>query len=136
MLHICICLFQLPDIAAIRPSNCILAHAQSGMQIRRAYAQGYQYAFVASCSSAHVCLLQSNTAKLYLANEIERRYGKDGLHATAVHPGGILTNVSRHLPEETLQYIMVTRPAQQPQADLELEPPDMLDMMLLAPAGY
>lgn len=44
---------------------------------------------------------QSKTANIYLANEIERRYGSQGLHATSVHPGTIVdTNLSRHLDEE------------------------------------
>ena len=30
---------------------------------------------------------QSQTAKLYLATEIERRFGSQGIHAWAVHPG-------------------------------------------------
>lgn len=33
----------------------------------------------------------SKTATLWMANEIERRYGSQGLHATSVHPGAILT---------------------------------------------
>ncbi|UPK99752.1 hypothetical protein LCI18_010687 [Fusarium solani-melongenae] len=33
----------------------------------------------------------SKTATLWMANEIERRYGSKGLHATSVHPGAVLT---------------------------------------------
>jgi NAD(P)-dependent dehydrogenase (short-subunit alcohol dehydrogenase family) len=40
---------------------------------------------------------QSKTANIYLANEIERRYGPQGLHATSVMPGGIFTELGRHL---------------------------------------
>jgi NAD(P)-dependent dehydrogenase (short-subunit alcohol dehydrogenase family) len=41
---------------------------------------------------------QAKTANIYLATEIERRYGHRGLHATAVHPGGILaTDLARHM---------------------------------------
>ncbi|SCO24390.1 related to reductases [Fusarium fujikuroi] len=44
---------------------------------------------------------QSKTANIYLANEIERRYGSKGLHALSVHPGNMGTNLGRHLdPEE------------------------------------
>lgn len=46
---------------------------------------------------------QSKTANIYLATEIERRYGSRGLHATAVMPGGILTPLARHMDEETLK---------------------------------
>ncbi|KAK2674647.1 Short-chain dehydrogenase/reductase SDR [Fusarium oxysporum f. sp. vasinfectum] len=43
---------------------------------------------------------QSKTADIYLANEIDRRYGAQGLHATSVHPGGILTELSRYSPQQ------------------------------------
>ncbi|KAF4987112.1 hypothetical protein FDECE_15595 [Fusarium decemcellulare] len=32
----------------------------------------------------------AKTATLWMANEIERRYGSQGLHATAVHPGAVM----------------------------------------------
>ncbi|CAD6445936.1 9b50aafb-e0f6-4270-84b7-da9de1f62f67-CDS [Sclerotinia trifoliorum] len=32
---------------------------------------------------------QAKTANIYMANEIERRYGSRGLHATSLHPGAI-----------------------------------------------
>ncbi|KAH6684889.1 hypothetical protein F5X68DRAFT_210359 [Plectosphaerella plurivora] len=37
---------------------------------------------------------QSKTANIYLSNEIERRYGAQGLHAIAIHPGLIQTNLA------------------------------------------
>ncbi|WYZ39994.1 hypothetical protein EsH8_IV_000335 [Colletotrichum jinshuiense] len=37
---------------------------------------------------------QSKTANIYLSNEIERRYGAQGLHSLSLHPGSILTNMS------------------------------------------
>ncbi|KAJ5378885.1 hypothetical protein N7509_012004 [Penicillium cosmopolitanum] len=40
---------------------------------------------------------QSKTANLYMANEIERRYGSRGLHATSVHPGMIATALMQHM---------------------------------------
>ncbi|KAL2846856.1 hypothetical protein BJY01DRAFT_213089 [Aspergillus pseudoustus] len=43
---------------------------------------------------------QSKTAAIWTANEIERRYGSRGLHAFSLHPGGIQTDLSRHVPEE------------------------------------
>ncbi|KAL6411027.1 alcohol dehydrogenase [Ilyonectria robusta] len=42
---------------------------------------------------------QSKTANIYMANEIERRYGSQGLHATSLHPGGIVTGLTKHVPE-------------------------------------
>lgn len=46
---------------------------------------------------------QSKTANIYMANEIERRYGAQGLHATSLHPGGIMTKLARHIPEAEVQ---------------------------------
>jgi NAD(P)-dependent dehydrogenase (short-subunit alcohol dehydrogenase family) len=36
---------------------------------------------------------QSKTANILMANEIERRYGGQGLHATSLMPGGIMTGL-------------------------------------------
>lgn len=49
-----------------------------------------------------VSYAQSKTANIYMANEIERRYGSRGLHATSLHPGGIATGLSKHIPEADL----------------------------------
>lgn len=46
---------------------------------------------------------QSKTANVYMASELERRYGSQGLHATSVHPGGILTGLSQHIPDSELE---------------------------------
>lgn len=43
---------------------------------------------------------QSKTAGIWTANEIDRRYGSNGLHAFSVHPGGILTDLQRHLSDD------------------------------------
>ena len=41
---------------------------------------------------------QSKTANVYMATEIERRYGNQGLHAFALHPGVIFdTSLANHL---------------------------------------
>jgi len=42
---------------------------------------------------------QSKTANIWMATEIERRYGSQGVHATAVHPGVIMTKLARHLDD-------------------------------------
>ncbi|KFZ05696.1 hypothetical protein V501_08117 [Pseudogymnoascus sp. VKM F-4519 (FW-2642)] len=39
-------------------------------------------------------------ASVYMANELDRRYGHKGLHATSLHPGGIATRISRHVGAE------------------------------------
>ncbi|KAF5664672.1 WW domain-containing protein [Fusarium denticulatum] len=46
---------------------------------------------------------QSKTANIYMANEIERRYGSRGLHATSLNPGGIATGLTQHVDPAMLQ---------------------------------
>lgn len=41
----------------------------------------------------------SKTAAIYMANEIERRYGSRGLHGLSVMPGGIRTGLQEHVPD-------------------------------------
>ena len=48
----------------------------------------------------------SKLANVYMANEIDRRYGSKGLHATSLHPGAIWTNLPRHLSSEFTDMIM------------------------------
>lgn len=43
---------------------------------------------------------QAKTANIYLANYIDRHYGPRGLHATSLHPGGIWTQLQKHIPDE------------------------------------
>jgi NAD(P)-dependent dehydrogenase (short-subunit alcohol dehydrogenase family) len=40
---------------------------------------------------------QSKTANIWMANEIERRYGKNGIHGLSLHPGGIDTGLQVHI---------------------------------------
>lgn len=42
---------------------------------------------------------QSKTANIYMANEIERRYGSRNLHGFSLHPGGIDTGLQVHVPQ-------------------------------------
>jgi NAD(P)-dependent dehydrogenase (short-subunit alcohol dehydrogenase family) len=48
----------------------------------------------------------SKLANIYMANEIERRYGDKGLHSTSLHPGGIVTRISRHMDPEIVKQIL------------------------------
>jgi NAD(P)-dependent dehydrogenase (short-subunit alcohol dehydrogenase family) len=43
---------------------------------------------------------QSKTANILFAVGLEDRFGGKGVHAYAVHPGGIMTELGRHLTEE------------------------------------
>ena len=49
---------------------------------------------------------QSKTANVLFSVELERRYGLRGIHAYAVHPGGINTNLGRHLTPEMSAALM------------------------------
>lgn len=42
---------------------------------------------------------QSKLALIYMSNYVDRVYGPKGLHATSVMPGGIASNLQKHLPE-------------------------------------
>ncbi|KIL93058.1 alcohol dehydrogenase [Fusarium avenaceum] len=46
---------------------------------------------------------QSKTANIYMANELERRYGSQGLHGISLHPGGIITPITKHIPKDELE---------------------------------
>jgi NAD(P)-dependent dehydrogenase (short-subunit alcohol dehydrogenase family) len=48
----------------------------------------------------------SKLANIYMANELERRYGHKGLHATSLHPGSIITAISRDFGSGFLEQIM------------------------------
>lgn len=43
---------------------------------------------------------QSKTANIYMANEIDRRYGPKGLHGLSVMPGGIMTGLQVHVIDQ------------------------------------
>ncbi|KAH6974560.1 hypothetical protein BKA56DRAFT_490449 [Ilyonectria sp. MPI-CAGE-AT-0026] len=69
------------------------AHASSGINTLD------NYNFQNSKYHPLVAYGQSKTANIYMANEIERRYGPQGLHATSLHPGNIITALAQHVPE-------------------------------------
>jgi NAD(P)-dependent dehydrogenase (short-subunit alcohol dehydrogenase family) len=48
----------------------------------------------------------SKLANVYMANELDRRYGQKGLHATSLHPGAINTDLPRHLGPEWVQKLL------------------------------
>ena len=45
---------------------------------------------------------QSKTANVLFTVELDRRWGPSGVHAYALHPGVIMTELSRHLTQEDL----------------------------------
>ncbi|MDP9792801.1 NAD(P)-dependent dehydrogenase (short-subunit alcohol dehydrogenase family) [Catenuloplanes nepalensis] len=44
---------------------------------------------------------QAKTATVLFTVEATRRWAADGIHANAVSPGGVMTNLQRYIPEET-----------------------------------
>ncbi len=46
---------------------------------------------------------RSKTANVLFAVEFDRRHKSEGIRATAVHPGGIQTELGRHMPPELIQ---------------------------------
>ncbi len=49
---------------------------------------------------------RSKTANVLFAVEFDRRHKRSGVAATAVHPGGIQTELSRHLTREAMQALV------------------------------
>ncbi|KAI0195468.1 short chain dehydrogenase [Astrocystis sublimbata] len=44
---------------------------------------------------------QSKLAQIYMANYVDRNFGPKGLHAYSLMPGGIMTGLQVHVPEDT-----------------------------------
>ncbi len=53
---------------------------------------------------------QSKTANILLAVELERRLGSRGVHANAIHPGTIATDLARHLDREDFEQVRKRQP--------------------------
>jgi NAD(P)-dependent dehydrogenase (short-subunit alcohol dehydrogenase family) len=52
---------------------------------------------------------RAKTANILFAVELDRRWRDRGVRATSVHPGGIVTELGRHLTDETLAALMAAR---------------------------
>ncbi|WYZ44437.1 hypothetical protein EsH8_VII_000873 [Colletotrichum jinshuiense] len=61
------------------------------------------YDFQKGGYDASVAYGQSKTANIYMANEIERRYGSRHLHSTSVHPGIVQTGLTQHMPPDAFK---------------------------------
>src|SRR5580700_1513264 len=57
---------------------------------------------------------RSKTANVLFAVEFDRRHKESGVRATAVHPGGIRTELSRHLTPDVLEKLIAEINASQP----------------------
>jgi NAD(P)-dependent dehydrogenase (short-subunit alcohol dehydrogenase family) len=95
-------LFQLLKKALIDSStpefhSRVINVASSGHRIHGLNVSD-NYNFEKGEYSPWVSYAQSKTANIYMANEIDRRYGNKGLHATSLHPGAIATTgLGKHM---------------------------------------
>ena len=60
---------------------------------------------------------QSKTANVLFAVELDRRLGGQGVHANALHPGVIFTELGRHMGREDFQVLL----AEAPEGDLQMK---------------
>jgi NAD(P)-dependent dehydrogenase (short-subunit alcohol dehydrogenase family) len=58
---------------------------------------------------------RSKTANVLFAVEFDRRHNERGIRACAVHPGGIQTELSRHMTPESIQKLIAEINASQPE---------------------
>jgi len=58
------------------------------------------YSFEDGAYNEWIAYGQSKTANIYMANEIENRFGSQGLHGLSLHPGAILSGLLQHLSED------------------------------------
>ncbi|KAM0189054.1 hypothetical protein ACHAPA_007845 [Fusarium lateritium] len=63
----------------------------------------------ASAYSPWGAYARSKAANVYMANEIERRYGSEGIHANSVAPGLVASGIGRHVPEEVMLSVISDR---------------------------
>jgi NAD(P)-dependent dehydrogenase (short-subunit alcohol dehydrogenase family) len=64
---------------------------------------------------------QAKTANSLFALGLEQRFGGRGVHANAVHPGAIMTELGRHMTREDLDMLNASRPSGQSLAFKSLE---------------
>ena len=65
---------------------------------------------------------QAKTANILFTRELERRFGDHGLHAYAVHPGAVATELARHLDRSDFEAMverMKNRPEEGPSTELK-----------------
>ncbi|KAH7002635.1 WW domain-containing oxidoreductase [Ilyonectria destructans] len=94
-------LFKLLQPALLSSSTSafqsrVIIVASSGHRVKGINASG-NYNFENGGYEAWSAYGQSKTANVYMANEIERRFGGQGLHAVSLNPGTISTPLARHV---------------------------------------
>jgi len=95
---------------------------QPGSRLVNLSSAGHRYAdvnledpnFEHSPYAEFIAYGRSKTANVLFAVEFDRRHKARGVRATAVHPGGIRTELSRHLTPATLEKLIAEINASQP----------------------
>ncbi|NYI23654.1 SDR family NAD(P)-dependent oxidoreductase [Sphingobium indicum] len=64
--------------------------------------------FEKTCYEPFVAYGRSKTANILFAVEFDRRHRDRGVRATAIHPGGVATELGRHMTPETVQALTET----------------------------
>ncbi|CAI6092751.1 unnamed protein product [Clonostachys chloroleuca] len=60
------------------------------------------YNYEKSTYNAWAAYSRSKTANIYMANEIERRFGSQGIHGLSLHPGNVYSGIGRFIPHEVM----------------------------------
>ena len=102
--------------------NRIASLLKAGSRLVNLSSAGHRYAdvnledpnFEHSPYEEFIAYGRSKTANVLFAVEFDRRHRARGVRAAAVHPGGIRTELSRHLTPEALEKLIVEINARQP----------------------
>jgi NAD(P)-dependent dehydrogenase (short-subunit alcohol dehydrogenase family) len=102
--------------------NKIVALFKPGSRLVNLSSAGHRYAdvdlddpnFERTPYTEFVAYGRSKTANALFAVEFDRRHKEKGVRATAVHPGGIQTELGRHLSPEMIQQLIASINAAQP----------------------
>src|SRR6202167_3641200 len=102
--------------------NRIASLLRPGSRLVNLSSAGHRYAdvdlddpnFERTPYSEFIAYGRSKTANVLFAVEFDRRHKARGVRAAAVHPGGIRTELSRHLTREALEKLIAEINARQP----------------------
>ena len=91
--------------------NCIAKLIKDGGRLVNLSSSGHRFSnvdlndpnFETTAYEPFVAYGRSKTANILFAVEFDRRNRARGVRATAVHPGGIMTELGRHMPQGALE---------------------------------
>jgi NAD(P)-dependent dehydrogenase (short-subunit alcohol dehydrogenase family) len=103
--------------------NRIVSLLRPGSRLVNLSSAGHRYAdvdledpnFERSPYAEFIAYGRSKTANVLFAVEFDRRHKASGVRATAVHPGGIRTELSRHMTPEAMAKLIAEINASQPE---------------------